>query len=147
MLLGAEDVIAEAREWRHRHGGTLFNMWPYAAPALAGLRTRLQRMPAYVRHAQAIAAELTAVDGIAVVPDPPQTPMMHVYLRTTGAAVMDGIRRLAHQQKLWAFGGSVAADTPGYRRVELYAGDATLKFTPPEVSAAISQLLPIGTTG
>ena len=52
MLLGDEDVIAEAREWRHRHGGTLFNMWPYAASELAGLRLRLPRMPEYVEHAR-----------------------------------------------------------------------------------------------
>ncbi len=64
MLLGEEDVIAEAREWRHRHGGTLFGLWPYAAAALAGLRLRLPRMDAYVAHARAVAAALSAIDGV-----------------------------------------------------------------------------------
>jgi threonine aldolase len=63
MLLGESEVIAEARAWRHRHGGTLLRLWPYAAAGLAGLRLRLPRMPAYVEHARAIAAELTQVDG------------------------------------------------------------------------------------
>jgi threonine aldolase len=58
MLLGENDVIAEAREWRHRHGGTIYSLWPYAAPALAGLRLRLPRMPVYVEHARRIAAAL-----------------------------------------------------------------------------------------
>jgi threonine aldolase len=142
MLLGDENVIAEAREWRHRHGGTLFNLWPYAAAALAGLRLRLPRMGAYVEHARAIADALSKIDGVEVVPDPPQTPMMHVHLRTTPAALTAGVRRLAAEERLWTFGGSVPADTPGFRRVELYAGDATLALTAQEVAAAIRALLP-----
>jgi threonine aldolase len=142
MLLGDEDVIAEAREWRHRHGGTLFNLWPYAAAALAGLRLRLPRMGAYVEHAQAIAGALSGIDGVEVVPDPPQTPMMHLHLRTTPAALTAGVRRLATEDRLWTFGGSLPADTPGFRRVELYAGDATLALTAQEVAAAVRALLP-----
>jgi threonine aldolase len=142
MLLGDEDVIAEAREWRHRHGGTLFNLWPYAAAALAGLRLRLPRMGAYVEHAQAIAGALSGIDGVEVVPDPPQSPMMHLHLRTTPAALTAGVRRLATDERLWTFGGSVPADTPGFRRVELYAGDATLALTAQEVAAAVRTLLP-----
>ena len=36
MLLGDDDLIAEARAWRSRHGGTLYQLWPYAAAGLAG---------------------------------------------------------------------------------------------------------------
>src|SRR5215213_7063218 len=75
VLLGDEELIREARAWRHRHGGTLFKLWPYAASALAGLRLRLPRMLDYTAHARAIAAELGTIDGIDVVPDPPETPM------------------------------------------------------------------------
>ncbi len=142
MLLGEPDVIAQAREWRHRHGGTLFSLWPYAAAGLAGLRLRLPRMRAYVDHARATAAALTAIDGVAVVPDPPQTPMMHLHLRTTAEAVIAGVRRMASRERLWTFGGSAPTDTPGIRRVELYAGEATLTFTPPEIAAVIRELLP-----
>jgi threonine aldolase len=142
MLLGDDEVIAEAREWRHRHGGTLFNMWPYAAAGLAGLRLRLPRMGAFVDHARAIAAVLSGIEGVEVVPDPPETPMMHIHLRTTPAAVIAGIRRLAIEQKLWAFGGSIATETPGFRRLELNAGEATLALTPEEVAAAVHALMP-----
>src|SRR3954447_2045571 len=75
MLLGEEDVIAEAREWRHRHGGTIYNMWPYAASDLAGMRLRLPRMTSYVEKAREVATALTEIDGVEVVPKPPQTPM------------------------------------------------------------------------
>ncbi|MEP7158244.1 MAG: beta-eliminating lyase-related protein [Chloroflexota bacterium] len=142
MLLGDEEVIAEAREWRHRHGGTLFNMWPYAAAALAGLRLRLPRMPKALKHARSIAGALAKIDGVEVFPDPPQTPMMHINLRTTPEIFDAGVRRLATEQKLWAFGGSSATETPGIRGVELYVGDATLELTPAEVVQAVRALLP-----
>jgi threonine aldolase len=144
MLLGEEDVIAEAREWRHRHGGTLFNMWPYAASALAGLRLRLPRMGSYLLHARKVAAALSALDGVEVVPDPPQVPMMHVYLRTTPEAFNAGVRRLATEQRLWAFGGSMPTDTPGMRKVELYVGDATFELVPEVIAGAVRALLPGG---
>ena len=142
MLLGDEDVVAEARAWRKRHGGTLYRLWPYAASGLAGLRLRLPRMAAYVTHAQAIAAALAGDERVLVVPDPPQTPMMHLHLRTTAAAVTAGIRRMATEQHLWTWSGSLATEAPGYRRVELTVGEATLGFTAAEVAAAVHTLLP-----
>jgi threonine aldolase len=142
MLLGDEDVISEARAWRHRHGGTLFKLWPYAAAGLAGLRSRLPRMPAYLAHAKAIAEEVAKLDGVDVIPNPPQTPMMHIHLRTTPRAAADGIRRLAKVGRIWAFSGTAPTDTPGVRRVELGVGEATLGFTPPEAARIIRNLLP-----
>jgi threonine aldolase len=144
MLLGDEDVIDEARLWRKRHGGTLVGMWPYAAAGLAALRLRLPRMAAYVDHARAIGAALAGIDGIDVVPDPPQVNMMHVYLRTTEADVTAGIRRLAGARGLWAFRGSGSSEIPALRAVELTVGDATLEFTPDEVAEVVRELLPRG---
>ena len=141
MLLGQEDVTSEAREWRHRHGGTLYGMWPYAAPALAGLRTRLPRMKATYEHARAIAATLSKIDGVEVNPNPPQTPMMHLRLRTTPDAFNKGVIRLATEEKLWAWGVSSPTDVPGYRKVELYVGDATMDLDTREIAAAIRELL------
>ncbi len=96
----------------------------------------------YVAHARAIGAALTGIEGVEVVPDPPQTPMMHVHLRTTAAAVNAGIRRMATEQGLWTWGGSTATDTPGIRRIELTVGDATLAFAPDAVADAVRELLP-----
>lgn len=67
--------------------------------------------------------------------------MFHIYLKTTPAAVSTGIRRLATEQKLWAFGGSAPADVPGYRALELSVGDATLEFTADEVAQVVRSLL------
>jgi threonine aldolase len=142
MLLGEPDVIDEARLWRKRHGGTLFGLWPYAAAGLAGLRSRLPRMGEYRAHAQAIGTAVGRIEGVDVVPDPPQTNMMHLHLRTTEAAVTAGIRRVAAERRLWAFGGSEPLDTPGLRRLELTVGDATLAFTPDDVAGVVRQFLP-----
>ena len=88
MLLGESDVIDEARLWRKRHGGTLFGLWPYAAAGLAGLRSRLPRMGQYRRAcASDRDGRRHGSQGVDVVPDPPQTNMMHLHLRTTEAAV------------------------------------------------------------
>lgn len=143
MLLGDDDLVAEARAWRRRHGGTLYHLWPYAASGLAGLRLRLSRMDEYVEHARAVAVALAGVDGVEVVPDPPQTPMMHVYLRTTPPVMAAGVRRMAQEQRLWTWGGSSATEIPGTRRVELTVTDATLSLTPAEVATAVRALLPV----
>jgi hypothetical protein len=92
-------------------------------------------------HARAIAAALATIDGVEVTPDPPHTPMMHLALRTTAEAFTDGVRRLATEEHLWTWGRSAETDVPGYRKVELYVGDATLALTPTEIATAIRSLL------
>jgi threonine aldolase len=99
-IAGSEDVIAEVSEWRTRHGGRLFGLWPYAAAALTGLRTRLPRMNAYYEHAQAIAKSISGIPGATVLPDPLQTPMMHLQLRTTPAELQQRALELVEREKL-----------------------------------------------
>ena len=82
LLAGDEQLVAEAREWRHRHGGTLVR-----AVALrggrAGRAAAAGRADAGVRGARPRRSRptLATLDGVLLVPDPPVTPMMHVYLR------------------------------------------------------------------
>ncbi|NHC47553.1 threonine aldolase family protein [Motilibacter aurantiacus] len=140
-LAGPEDVLAEAREWRQRHGGTLFAMWPNAASALLGLRERLPRMPLYVEHAQVIAAALTGLPGVEVVPDPPVTPMMHLHLRTSKEAFEAARDGLARERGVWAFPRSSPSGSPGVRVVELMVGDSTLQFFPAEVRELVATLV------
>ena len=98
-VAGPADIIAEVREWRRRMGGTLFGLWPNAASARACLAQRLPRMPAYQEHARAIAAALADLDGVRVIPDPPQVPMMHVLLRTSQEAFAAAVRKLATERR------------------------------------------------
>lgn len=140
-LAGEEDVIAEARAWRKRHGGTLFGLWPNAASALAGLRKRLPLMPRYYEHARAIAENLRGIPNVEVVPDPPQTPMMHLHLRVDADAFLEAARRIAEEQGIFTWARTSDGETPGIRVVELTVGDATLGFTPDEVAGIVAQLV------
>jgi hypothetical protein len=98
-------------------------------------------MPAYVEHARAIADELRGLPNVEVVPDPPQTPMMHLHLRVDEKAFLAAARRIAEEQSLFTWTGSVATDSPSVRAVELTVGDATLAFTPAEVARVVQQLV------
>ena len=140
-LAGDESLVAQAREWRSRHGGTLFAMWPYAAAGLVGLRDRLPRMARYVAHARAIADALDGVAGVQVRPDPPQTPMMHLHLRTDADSYRAAALRHVTEAKLWVGLRSAPSELAGWRRVELTVGDATLDFTPEQVRDIITSLV------
>jgi threonine aldolase len=139
-LAGEEDVIAEARAWRKRHGGTLYGLWPNAAAALGALRKRLPLMARYVAHAQAIAKKLrsTVVD---VVPAAPPTNMMRLHLRTDEAALKAAACRIARKRGIYTWAQSMPGPTPGLRMLELTVGDATLAFTADEVAGLVAELV------
>lgn len=80
LLAGDAGLIAEAREWRKRHGGTLVQLHPYVASAAMRLDAQLARMPAYRVRALALAAALAQVPGVRILPDPPQVNMFRVHL-------------------------------------------------------------------
>ena len=52
------DVVEQARVWRTRYGGDVFQQFPAVVAALDGLDTRLDRMDAWVRHAAVVAEGL-----------------------------------------------------------------------------------------
>jgi threonine aldolase len=141
-VAGPEDVVAEVREWRRRMGGTLFGLWPNAASALSCLARRLPMMPRYLSHTRAIADALRDLPGVTIVPDPPQTPMLHLLLRTTAEGFTAAARRLAAGQGLWTWPAAMSTPDPGTQRVELAVGDATLALRPAEVREIIRNLLP-----
>jgi threonine aldolase len=140
-LVGEADVVAEVVEWRRRHGGTLFALWPYAASALTGLRTRLPLMPRYFEHAQAIAALLREVPGVTVRPDPLQTPMMHLLVRASADDLTAGIRRVAQEQGIWTWRAPTPTGDPAVQLFELSVGDATLELSAEEVRDAVAAVV------
>ncbi|MFB3909623.1 MAG: low specificity L-threonine aldolase [Candidatus Eisenbacteria bacterium] len=140
-LAGEEDVIVEARAWRRRHGGTLYGMWPNAAAALTGLQHRLPRMPAYYRHAKAIAQKLREAAGVEVLPDPPHTNMMRLLLRVDEKRLAANACRIAREQGVYTFKWNGPGQSANSRIVELSVGDATLQFEPEEVAGLIRRLV------
>ena len=139
-LAGPEDVVAEVREWRGRMGGTLFGLWPGAASALTCLRRRLPLVPGYLARAREIAEAVQDLPDVTVVPDPPQTPMLHLLLRTTPEAFSAAARQLAAEQGLWTWERSATTGDPAVQRVEFSVGDATMALSVDDVRSAIEAL-------
>jgi threonine aldolase len=139
-LAGPEDVVAEVREWRGRMGGTLFGLWPGAASALTCLRRRLPRMPEYLARARAVADAVRDLPGVTVVPDPPQSPMLHLLLRTTPEAFATAVRTLAADQGLWTWERAMPTGDPAVQRVELAVGDATTALSVDDIRSAVAVL-------
>ena len=143
-VAGPAEVIAQVREWRRRMGGTLFGLWPNAASARTCLGQRLPRMQAYLEHAVAVAAELAGLDGVQVVPDPPQVPMMHVLLRTSREAFAAAVRALAEERGIWAARPPSITGDPRMLRLELSVGEATCALKPAEIRGIFARLAGAG---
>jgi hypothetical protein len=105
-----------------------------------GLRERLPRMPRYVEHAQAIAKALRDAHNVEVVPDPPQTNMMHLHLRVSDKAFRAHACRVARDLGVFTWPRSMPGPTPAVRVVELTVGDATLQVRPKEAASIIAAL-------
>lgn len=89
VLAGSESLVEEARAWRHRYGGQVFQQYPAALSALLGLERELPRLPSYAAHAKVVAEALaegftdSAVPWFRVHPEPPHTHQFQVWLPYT----------------------------------------------------------------
>jgi threonine aldolase len=138
-VAGSAEDVAQVREWRGRMGGTLYALWPNAASALHQLPSALAEMPTRYAHASAIAAAASAA-GIRVVPDPPQTPMMHFLLPVTAEEYKANARELTTSTGLWVWPSAAITGDPGVVRVELTAGTATLRHDPEFIASVLARL-------
>ena len=139
-VAGSEADIAQVREWRHRLGGTLFGMWPAAASARQQLPGALADMPARMEYARTIALALEGVPTVRVLPDPPQTPMMHLLLSTTMEAYAAAAKRLADGQRFWVWPRAMPTGDPAVVRCELAVGRATMRHKPAFIAEVLESL-------
>jgi threonine aldolase len=139
-VVGPQPIVDQVREWRQRLGGTLFAMWPAAASALKALPERLAEMPARLDHARAIAAALSDIDGLRVVPDPPHTPMMHLLFSVTEDRFTENAGRLADDEGIWVWPKPMPTDDPSVVRCELSVGRATCRLAPPQIVEILRSL-------
>jgi threonine aldolase len=139
-LAGPADLVAQARAWRHRYGGQLFQQWPAALAALVGLETVLPRLPEYVRHARTVAAALAQVPGARVHPEPPHTHQFQWWLPYPAEVLEDAALRLAEVDRTWLCGGWTQA-APGYAMAEITVAEPALSWTATDVDRAIAAFL------
>jgi threonine aldolase len=139
-VAGPPEVVAQVREWRRRLGGTLHGLWPSAASAFHLLRERLAEMPARLQHTRAIATALAGADEVHVVPDPPQTPMMHLLFAVTQERFVANAQRLADEQGIWVWPRPMTTGDPNVVRCELSVGRATCRLDPGQIAGVLRSL-------
>ena len=84
---------------------------------------------------------LREVPGVTVLPDPPQTSMMHLLVRASPEQLSAGIRRVAEQQGIWTWRAPLPTQDPAVQKFELSVGDAALELTAEEVRDAVAAVV------
>lgn len=140
-LAGDAELVSEARVWQRRHGGTLVTMYPYVIAAERALDERLERMSVHLDHARALAAALTTLDGVEVVPDPPQTPLFHLVLRGEHERLVEAALSVAEERKVFLFAEPSSTVSPHWQRHEVMVGEVTLQLEPDEVRELYQEIL------
>jgi threonine aldolase len=141
VLAGPAELIDEARVWRRRHGGSLPYLFGFVAGALPGLEQTVERMPEFLAHARALGAALGELDGVEVVPDPPQTPLFHLLLAGSREALEQRSLALARERGVWLFGPLQPGPSDRTGRLEVNVGAAALEVAPSEAAELFSLVL------
>ncbi|MEW2128839.1 beta-eliminating lyase-related protein [Streptomyces sp. NPDC005435] len=144
-LAGPASLIEEARTWRHRYGGTVFQQFPTALSALVGLDRELPRLPEYVHHARVIAAALR--EGLAaaglpwsrVHPEEPHTHEFQVWLPCDPDTAAEAAVRQAGETGTMLFANAWDAAGPGLAVTEVTVSEAGLTWTPEDVKRAAAE--------
>ncbi|UYQ66601.1 threonine aldolase family protein [Streptomyces peucetius] len=148
VLAGPAALIDEARAWRHRYGGLLFQQYPAALSALVGLERELPRLPSYVAHAKVVAAALTGafrdsgVPWSRVNPPVPHTHQFQVWLPygtdlLNEAAVTQSEETGVTLFRRWFSEGC----PPGVSVTEVTVSAEGLEWTEQDVAAAASEFV------
>jgi threonine aldolase len=139
-IAGPADFIEEARIWQVRHGGRLYSVHPFLIAAERGLDEVLPRIPELVAHARELGTALTELDGLEIVPDPPQTTMFHLYIHRPLEPLQEAA--LDQAERTGTFLGFIrATDAPERQRVELTIGPASLEVPVVEAQGLWQELL------
>jgi threonine aldolase len=141
VLAADEATIREAAVWRTRLGGNLHDAWPLALAALVGLDDLPTRMAAFRAHATALVEAINA-DGAALArPDPPQTPIFHVHLPASPAAVERAAAELLADRGIQVLGRVRSAPDPTRCSFEVSVGDNAMELAPAQVVDLVHDLL------
>tara|TARA_R110002096_G_scaffold146066_2_gene304251 strand:- start:2059 stop:3177 length:1119 start_codon:yes stop_codon:yes gene_type:complete len=137
VLAGDEDCIAEARLWLARFGGQIVSPVPMVPDALRLLDQRLERMPAYIERARALAAALSGIDGVTVTPDPPHVNMLHLRLPCDAETAERGRDEAARRTGVWLGNRFWALEGEGVCALEITAGELLLDVADARLADAV----------
>ncbi|MEV5316943.1 beta-eliminating lyase-related protein [Streptomyces sp. NPDC052687] len=144
-LAGPRILVEEAKVWRHRYGGTVFQQFPTVLSALAGLERELPRLPEYVRHARVVAAALQegcAEAGLPwahVHPEVPHTHEFQFWLPYDADVVAEAAVRTAEETGTLLFANGWDHRVPGIAMTELNVRAPGLEWTAEDVRSAVRE--------
>jgi len=127
------DAAAELRRWRHRMGGTLYRLTPYAVGGLVGLREELPRLASYVAWARELAAACVE-RGLRVQPDPPHTNTLHLLGEGEQEAAARALTGVVEREGVLPCSPWAPADVPGWLRSEVAVHGEALDHDPAVVA-------------
>nr|WP_316780196.1 beta-eliminating lyase-related protein [Streptomyces sasae] len=146
-LAGPKHLIEEAKTWRHRYGGMVFQQFPTALAALTGLERELPRLPDYVRHARVVAAALregfsaAGLPWTRVHPEEPHTHQFQVWLPYDPEVLLEAAVRQAEETGTYLFAGYWEAKGPGLAMHEVTVAQTGLEWTAEDVRAAVADFV------
>ncbi|MER5687175.1 beta-eliminating lyase-related protein [Streptomyces sp. NPDC002205] len=148
-LAGPESLIEEARTWRHRYGGQLYQQFPAALSALVGLDRELPKLSSYVAQAKVVAGALaegfaeSAVPWFRVHPEPPHTHQFQVWLPYGAEALTETAVRQAEETGVALFRRwhPASAGPPGVSYTEVTVSEAGLEWTARDVRVAVGEFV------
>ncbi|MCZ1017260.1 threonine aldolase family protein [Streptomyces noursei] len=149
-LAGTEEFVEEARAWRHRYGGQLFQQWPTALAALVGLEQELPRLPRYVAQAKVVARALreglaeAGVPWFRIHPEEPHTHEFQVWLPHPPEVLNEAGTRQAEEARTTLFGRwfePASAGPPGVAMTEVTVASPALEWTAEEIRTAVGDFV------
>ncbi|MFJ5999530.1 threonine aldolase family protein [Streptomyces sp. NPDC092370] len=146
-LAGPAELVAEAKTWRHRYGGLVFQQFPTVLSALVGLERQLPRLPEYVAHARVVAAALregfaaAGVPWARVHPEVPHTHDFQVWLPYEPDVLGEAAVRTAEETGVMLFGSGWDRGGPGLARTEVHVRAEGLQWTAEDVKAAVAEFV------
>ncbi|GHD20710.1 threonine aldolase [Streptomyces violarus] len=146
-IAGPRELVEEAKVWRHRYGGLVFQQFPTALSALAGLERELPRLPEYVAHARVVAAALRegfAAAGLPwarVYPEVPHTHDFQVWLPYEADVLMEASVRTAEETGVLLFAAAWSRGGPGLACTEVCVRSAGLEWTAEDVKTAVAEFV------
>ncbi|MEU0128292.1 beta-eliminating lyase-related protein [Streptomyces sp. NPDC006289] len=149
VLAGPESLVDEARTWRHRYGGQVFQQYPAALSALLGIERELPRLPSYVAHAKVVAEALaegfagSAVPWSRVHPRPPHTHQFQVWLPYAAEVLDEASVRQAEETGVTLFRRwfPAPAGPPGLSFTEVTVAAPGLEWTAGDVLEAVAEFV------
>jgi len=148
-LAGPRTLVEEAKVWRHRYGGLVFQQFPTALSALVGLERELPRLPGYVAHARVVAAALregfaaAGVPWARVHPEVPHTNEFQLWLPYDVDVLSEAAIRQAQETRTGLFANAWDQKGPGLACTEVSVRGAGLEWTAEDVKEAVARFVAV----